>query len=128
MLTGNLGRDPEQSRTADGKSVSRFTLAVNCWVKSSGDRQQETDWYNVTAWDNWAEVCRMYLKKGHKVFIEGRLRQHRYTDLGGVQRVSLDVNVDGLEMLTPKGEGPVVQPSLPLDDESAAPDDPEEDE
>jgi single-strand DNA-binding protein len=103
MLIGNLGRDPDMSYTADGIAVTRFTLAVNRVTKSStGERQEETEWFNIVAWRQLAEICNKYLKKGSKVFIEGRLTQRKYTDREGIQRTAIDVIVNDMEMLTPK--------------------------
>jgi single-strand DNA-binding protein len=103
MLIGNLGRDPEMNYTPDGTAVARFSIAVSRTTKSAtGERQQETEWFNITAWRQLAEICSTYLKKGHKVFIEGRLTTRKYTDKNGVERTAIDVIASDLEMLTPK--------------------------
>jgi len=103
MLIGNLGRDPEMNYTPSGVAVARFSLAVNRVTKSAtGERVEETEWFNITAWRQLAETCSTYLKKGHKVYIEGRLTTHKYTDKTGVERTSVDVIANDLEMLTPK--------------------------
>src|SRR5262245_13056087 len=103
MLIGNLGRDPEMSYTPSGTAVTKFTLAVNRFTKSpSGERQTETEWFNIVAWSQLAETCNTYLKKGHKVFIEGRLQQRKYTDREGAQRLAVEVIINDMEMLTPK--------------------------
>jgi len=103
MLIGNLGRDPEMNYTPDGTAVARFSIAVSRTTKSAtGERQQETEWFNITAWRQLAEICSTYLKKGHKVFIEGRLTTRKYTDKNGIERTAIDVIASDLEMLTPK--------------------------
>lgn len=103
ILIGRLGKDPELSVTPDGTPVTKFSLAVNRYSKSSsGERKEETDWYNVSAWRNQAEVAEKYLHKGSKVYIEGRLSQRKYTDRDGIQRTSIDVTVTDLELLDPK--------------------------
>jgi len=103
MLIGNLGRDPEMNYTPDGTAVAKFSLAVNRFSKSStGERQQDTDWFNIVAWRQLAETCSTYLKKGQKVFIEGRLSMRKYTDKTGVERTAIEVIANDLEMLTPK--------------------------
>jgi len=67
MLIGNLGRDPEMNYTPDGTAVAKFSLAVNRFSKSStGERQQDTDWFNIVAWRQLAETCSTYLKKRPK--------------------------------------------------------------
>jgi len=103
MLIGNLGRDPELQVTPDGTPVTKFSLAVNRVTKtSSGERKEETEWFNIVAWRQLAETCEKYLHKGSKVFVEGRLTQRKYTDREGIQRTSIDVTITDMEMLTPK--------------------------
>lgn len=103
MLIGNLGRDPEMNYTPDGTAVARFSLAVNRYTKSAtGERQEETEWFNITAWKQLAERCSTYLKKGQKVFIEGRLTTRKYTDKNGIERTAIDVIASDMEFLTPK--------------------------
>jgi len=103
MLIGRLGRDPELQVTPDGTPVTKFSLAVNRYSKtSSGERKEETEWFNVSAWRQLAETCEKYLHKGSKVYVEGRLTQRKYTDREGVQRTSIDVTMTEMEMLDPK--------------------------
>jgi single-strand DNA-binding protein len=103
LLIGHLGRDPELQVTSDGTPVTKFSLAVNRYSRTStGERKEETDWYNITAWRQLAETCEKYLHKGSKVYIEGRLSQRKYTDRDGIQRTSVDVSMTDMEMLTPK--------------------------
>ena len=103
MLIGNLGRDPELQVTSDGTPFTRFSLAVSrTYTTTSGERRDETEWFNVVAWRNLAEVCERYLHKGSKVYLEGRVTQRRYTDKNGQERTSVEVNATEMEMLTPK--------------------------
>jgi single-strand DNA-binding protein len=103
LLIGNLGRDPELNVIADGTPFTKFTLAVNRRVKSNtGERREETDWFNIVAWRQLAETCNQYLHKGSKVYIEGRLTQRKYTDKNGVERTMVEVIASDMEMLTPK--------------------------
>ncbi|HEV2579840.1 MAG TPA: single-stranded DNA-binding protein [Ktedonobacteraceae bacterium] len=103
ILIGHLGRDPELQVTPDGTPVTKFSLAVNRYSRTNtGERKEETDWFNVTAWRQLAETCEKYLHKGSKVYIEGRLTQRKYTDRDGIQRTSIDVSMTEMEMLTPK--------------------------
>src|SRR5438445_7789712 len=103
MLIGNLGRDPELNVTSDGTPVTKFTLAVNRNTKTStGERKEETEWFNIVAWRQLAETCERYLHKGSKVYIEGRLQTRKYTDRNGVERTAIDVIASDMEMLTPK--------------------------
>lgn len=107
MLIGNLGRDPEMTYTQEGVAFTRFSLAVNRYTKASGgERKEETEWFNIVAWRQLAETCSTYLRKGSKVFVEGRLTQRKYTDKSGVERTAVDVIINDMEMLTPKGQMP----------------------
>jgi single-strand DNA-binding protein len=100
LLIGHLGRDPELQVTADGTPVTKFSLAVNRYSKTStGERKEETDWYNISTWRQLAETCEKYLHKGSKIYIEGRLAQRKYTDRDGVQRTSIDVTATEMVML-----------------------------
>jgi single-strand DNA-binding protein len=103
MLIGNLGRDPEMSYTPNGVAVTKFSIAVSRFTKSpTGERQEETEWFNIVAWRQLAETCNTYLRKGNKVFIEGRIQTRKYTDRNGVERTAVDVIANDMEMLTPK--------------------------
>lgn len=105
MLIGNLGRDPEMSYTPNGIAVTKFTLAVNRVTKSAtGERQEETEWFNIVAWRQLAETCNNFLRKGSKVFIEGRLVTRKYTDRENIQRTAIEVQANEMEMLTPKSQ------------------------
>jgi len=107
ILIGNLGRDPEMSYTPAGLAVTKFSLAVTHFERStSGERQKETDWYSITSFGKLAETCNQYLKKGSKAYIEGRLTQRKYTDRSNVERVSLDVVLTEMENLTPRDTQP----------------------
>jgi len=103
MLIGNLGKDPEMNYTPSGMAVTKFSLAVSRYKKSStGERQEETEWFNIVAWDKLAETCNQYLHKGSKVYVEGRVSQRKYTDKNGIERYAFDVIINDMEMLTPK--------------------------
>ncbi|MEO8956579.1 MAG: single-stranded DNA-binding protein [Ktedonobacteraceae bacterium] len=105
MLIGNLGRDPEMNYTPSGVAVTKFSLAVSRTYKTSGgEKRDETEWFNVVAWNKLAETCNSYLRKGNKVYIEGRLTQRKYTDKNGVERTAVDVVANEMEMLTPKSQ------------------------
>jgi single-strand DNA-binding protein len=103
MLIGNLGRDPEMNYTPNGVAITKFSLAVNRVTKSaSGERQEETQWFNIVTFRQLAETCNTYLHKGSKVFIEGRLQMRKYTGNDGVERTAVEVIANDMEMLTPK--------------------------
>ena len=103
MLIGNLGKDPEMNYTPSGIALTKFSLAVNRVTKTAtGEKQEETDWFNIIAWRQLAETCNTYLHKGSKVYIEGRLTQRKYTDKNGIDRWMVEVVANDMEMLTPK--------------------------
>src|SRR5258708_3237588 len=103
MLIGNVGKDPELQITSDGTSVTRFSLAVNrSYKSSSGERVKETEWFNIVAWRQLAEICEKYLHKGSKVYIEGRLTQRKYTDKEGTSRTAIEVTANEMVMLDSK--------------------------
>ena len=105
MLIGNLGKDPEMNYTPSGVALTKFTLAVNRVTKSStGEKEKETEWFNIIVWRQLAETCNTYLHKGSKVYIEGRLQQRKYTDKNGIERWITEVIASDMEMLTPKSE------------------------
>jgi single-strand DNA-binding protein len=109
FLIGNLRRNPEMVYTPSGKALTKFSLAVNRparFSKEGGERQEETDWFNIVAWERLAETCNNFLHKGSKVFIEGRLESHKYTDKSGVERIGWDVIATEMRMLDPKQTQP----------------------
>jgi single-strand DNA-binding protein len=110
MLIGNIGKEPELQITSDGTSFSRFSLAVNrSYKSSSGEKVEETEWFNIVVWRQLAEICERYLHKGSKVYLEGRLSQRTYTDREGVQRTSVEVIANEMEMLSPKLVSSLIQ-------------------
>jgi len=103
MLIGNLGKDPEMNYTPSGIAITKFSLAVNRITKSStGEKEKETEWFNIVAWQKLAETCNQYLHKGSKVYIEGRLTQRKYTDKNGIDRWMVEVIANEMQMLNSK--------------------------
>jgi single-strand DNA-binding protein len=81
MIIGHLGRDPEMRYTPSGRPVTTFTVAVSrAWNTADGERRTETEWFNIVAWGNLAEICKQYLYKGQQVYIDGRLQTRRWED------------------------------------------------
>lgn len=92
MIIGNLGRDPEMRYTPSGKPVTSFSLASSrSWVSSDGERREETEWFNVVAWGNLAEICNQHLNKGQQVYIEGRLQTRSWEDDNGQRHFRTEV-------------------------------------
>jgi single-strand DNA-binding protein len=107
MLIGNLGKDPELNYTPSGTAITKFTMAVNRRMRDreSGEKRDETTWFNIVAWNQLAETCNQYLHKGSKVYVEGRMTSRKFTDKDGNERVAWEVTINEMEMLDPKGQG-----------------------
>jgi len=100
MIIGHLGRDPEMRYTPSGRPVTTFTVATSrSWNTVDGERHQETEWFNVVAWGNLAEICKQYLTKGQQVYIEGRLQTRRWDDKEGNKHSSIEVVANEMMML-----------------------------
>lgn len=114
MLIGNLGKDPEVSYTASGIAVAKFSVATNeRWKDESGNTQERTEWHNIVVWGKLAEVCGQYLKKGSKVFLEGRLQTRSWDDKNsGTKKYMTEVIVQNMVMLDAKGTGADVVPEV----------------
>lgn len=104
-LIGNLGKDPELSYTASGIAVAKFSIATGeRWKDQDGNVQERTEWHNIVAWRKLAEICGQYLKKGSKVYLEGKLQTRSWDDKNtGVKRYTTEIVADDLIMLDGKG-------------------------
>jgi single-strand DNA-binding protein len=91
-VLGYLGNDPQPIHAESGAEGARFSLAVNrVWTDTSGQRQEETDWFTVVAWGRLANHCLAHLSKGSLVFVDGRPRIQRWTNTEGQQREQFQV-------------------------------------
>lgn len=112
MIIGNLTRDPETRNTPSGQTVASFSVATNLvWNDSSGQQQKKTEFHNVVAWRRLGEICGQYLRKGSKVFIEGRLQTTDWTGQDGVKRYRTEIVTENMIMLDRTGNnaGPTVE-------------------
>ena len=113
IFTGNLVRDPESGATATGTSYCTFTVAVDRKFKSNAEKV--TDFFRVKAWRQLADLCAKHLVKGRKVGIVGELQASMYEAKDGTTKLSLDVNADEVEFLSPKNESPLSEnPQKPV--------------
>ena len=98
MIIGNLGRDPEMRYTPTGKPVTQFSVAVNQSTKNqqTGEWIEETDWFRVSVFGDRAERAAEQLRKGNRVFVEGRFRTREFEGQDGQKRTSLDVTADNV--------------------------------
>ncbi|HYU48519.1 MAG TPA: single-stranded DNA-binding protein [Candidatus Limnocylindria bacterium] len=95
MIIGNLGRDPEMRYTPNGQSVTQFTVAVNRNFRGSdGEWQEETEWFRVVAWGPTGERAAENLRKGVKVYVEGRLQTRNWEDQSGNKRYTTELVAD----------------------------------
>jgi len=105
ILVGNLGKDPELRYTASGVAVATFSLATSERYKDrNGDQQEKTEWHNIVAWRQLAEICGKYLQKGRQVYIEGRIQSRSYDDRDGNKRYITEIVADQMQMLGRGGE------------------------
>lgn len=106
MILGNVTRDPETKTTPQGVSVTSFSVATNqTWTDASGQKQERAEFHNVVAWRKLAEIIGQYVKKGSKVYIEGRMQTRDWTGQDGVKRYRTEVIADDLIILDSKGNG-----------------------
>ncbi len=119
MLIGNLGNDPEIRYTQKGTAVATFSIATTeKWKDAEGVQQEHTDWHRIVAWRGLAEICGDHLKKGSKVYIEGKMQTRKWEE-NGITRYTTEIIAKSMEMLggnnfdkeadsssAPKGDNP----------------------
>lgn len=106
MIIGNLGKDPEMKYTQQGTPITTFSVAVSRSRKSpDGQVIDETEWFRVVAWERLAETCNEYLRKGSKVYIEGRLQTRKYTGQDGQERQIVEVVAQEMQLLDSRQGG-----------------------
>ena len=101
ILIGNLGKDPEVRHLESGVGVANFSIATseNYKDRKTGERVTQTEWHNVVLWRGLADVAEKYLKKGDKIYIEGKLRTRTWQDQQGNNRYTTEIVADNLTML-----------------------------
>jgi len=107
ILIGNLGKDPETRYMPSGKAATNFSIATSERFKDreTGEPQERTEWHRIATFDRLAEISAEYLKKGSKVYIEGRLRTRKWQDKEGKDRYSTEIIADQMQMLDSRGIG-----------------------
>ncbi len=117
MLIGNVGKDPEV-RYLDGNNnpnsgstkVATFTLATTERYRDrNGELRENTEWHNIVAWRNSADVAEKYIRKGTQLYVEGKLRTRSWTDQTGNKRFTTEITVDNLQLLGRKSDNPGAQ-------------------
>ena len=113
MLIGNVGKDPEvrylennPQNPGNNAKVASFPLATSERYRDrNGEVRENTEWHNIVAWRNSADICEKYVHKGTQLFIEGRLRTRQWTDQTGNKRYTTEVVVDNLQLLGRRQDG-----------------------
>ena len=121
MLIGNVGADPQVKYLEQGVCVAQVRLATTerGYTLQNGTQVPErTEWHNCVFWRKQAEVVEKYVRKGDKLYVEGKIQTRDYTDRQGISRKSIDIVADNLELLSPKpsapaAEQPAAQPATP---------------
>ena len=106
ILVGNLGQDPEIRYMQNGKAVANLSMATSeTWKDQQGQQQEKTEWHRVIAFDKLAEIIGEYVKKGSKIYCEGKLQTRKWTDQQGVERYSTEIVISEMQMLDSKPQG-----------------------
>jgi len=115
ILVGNLGQDPEVRYMPNGNAVANITVATSeTWKdKNTGDNQEKTEWHRVVMFRRLGEIAGEYLKKGSKVYIEGKLQTRKWQDKNGQDRYTTEIVADQMQMLDSRGGG-----GAPMDNSS----------
>lgn len=119
ILIGRLGRAPETRFMANGEAVCNFSVATSeSWKDKNGQRQESTEWHNVTMCRKLAEIAGKYLTKGSQVYLEGKIQSRKYTDKNGVERTAYDIIANEMKMLGGNAQTPAQkqQPAQAQDD------------
>ena len=99
-IIGNVTRDPELRTTATGQSVASFGVATNMmWTDAQGQKQQRAEFHNIVAWGKLADICKQYLTKGKKVYVEGRLQTREWEAQDGQKRMRTEIVAENMIML-----------------------------
>ena len=106
ILVGVLGRDPETKTFPNGGSLTQFSIATSeSWTdKNTGERKEHTEWHRIVASNRLGEIAQQYLKKGSKVYIDGKLKTRQWTDQNGQERYTTEISAGELQMLDSKGD------------------------
>lgn len=104
QIIGNLTRDPELRQIPGGQTVASFSVATNfVWTDGNGQRQEKVEYHNIVAWRKLAEIVGQYVRKGSKVYVEGRMQTREWDGQDGVKRYKTEIIADNVIMLDRKG-------------------------
>ena len=119
-ILGNVGKDPEVITPNENTTIAKFSVATSETFKDkAGEKKTETSWHNVVAFGKLAEIIGNYVKKGSKIYIEGKIKYGSYEDKDGNKKYTTDIIANNMTMLDSKGE----RSESPVGNEPVAPDD-----
>ena len=106
ILVGLVGKDPETKTFPNGGSLTQFSIATTeKWIdKNTSERKETTEWHRIVCNNKLAEIVAQYVKKGSKVYIEGKLKTRQWTDQARVERYTIEINAHEVQMLDSKGD------------------------
>lgn len=114
ILIGRLGRDPEVRYMPNGEAVCNFSVATSeKYTDKNGQRQESTEWHNVTMYRKLAEIAGKYLTKGSQVYLEGKIQSRKYQGKDGIERTAYDIIVNEMKMLGGNSQATQEQPKYP---------------
>lgn len=118
ILIGNLGTDPEVRTLENGTKIARFSLATSeAWKdKATGEKMEATEWHKIVVWQKKAEYVEKYIKKGSKVYIEGKLKTDEYDDKDGIKRYSTNIIANVIQGLDKNPNASNHQPTAPIEE------------
>ena len=106
VILGNVGNDPELRFMSNGKAVANFTVATSeQWKDQQGQKQERTEWHRMVAYDKLAEIIGQYVKRGSKLYLEGKLQTREWTDQQGQKKYTTEIIVNEMQMLDGKPQG-----------------------
>ncbi|WP_440876359.1 single-stranded DNA-binding protein [Thalassotalea sp. PLHSN55] len=107
IIVGNLGQDPEVRFMPNGGAVANFTVATSeTWKdKQTGEQKEKTEWHRIVMYQRLAEIAGEYLKKGSKVYLEGRLQTRKWQNQQGADQYTTEIVVNDMQMLDSRGAG-----------------------
>jgi len=107
LLIGNVGKDPEVRHLESGASVATFSLATSERFRgANGEMKEITEWHNIVAWRQLAELSSNYIKKGTQIYVEGRIRTRSWDDQSGQKRYTTEIMADAIQLLGRRGDNP----------------------
>ena len=122
ILIGRLGRDPEVRYMPNREAVCNFSIATSeSWNDRNGQRQERTEWHNITMYRRLAEIAGQYLKKGSQVYLEGKIQSRKYQGKDGIERTAYDIIANEMKMLGGGNDGQQAQGETPTPPRRQAP-------